>query len=59
MFYDWHESIADVDEDARAEAAAERRQRARMRHWCTECHGNTGPGSPCFIELEPAEDEDA
>lgn len=44
------------DDDLRREAMEERRAHARLWHWCSECHGNTGPGSPCAIEPEP-EDE--
>ena len=44
---------SDIDMDElRAEDEAERR---RLRpHWCSECHGFTGPGSPC----RPDEDDD-
>lgn len=43
---------ADVDEDLRREDRAER---SRSLHWCSVCHGHTGPGSPCAPE--PPEDE--
>lgn len=23
-------------------------RRVYRNHWCMECHGKTGPGSPCF-----------
>jgi hypothetical protein len=42
--------IADVDEDARREAVDERRQRARMNHWCEECRGRSG--GPCDQDPE-------
>ena len=36
--------------ELRAEARAERR---RMRpHWCRDCLGHTGPGSPCAPDDE-------
>lgn len=41
--------------DARAEAQAERAHGRRRRHWCQECRGHTGPGSPCH---EPADDDE-
>jgi hypothetical protein len=52
----------DVDDDLselRAEAAAERR---RLRpHWCSECRGFDGPGSPCYVEPddEPTTEDDS
>lgn len=48
----------DYDYDLRAEAAQERRERARWRHWCEDCHGHTGPGSPCVEEPPEAQDEE-
>jgi hypothetical protein len=47
----------DEREEARAEAIAERRHLARMNHWCRDCLGFTGPGSPCAIEEDEPEDE--
>jgi hypothetical protein len=45
--------------DLRAEDAAQRRKAARLNHWCTECFGRTGPGSPCHVEPDDEpEDED-
>ena len=38
----------DIPNDVREEMADERRRRARDRHWCPECLGHTGPGSPCY-----------
>jgi hypothetical protein len=44
--------------DLRAEARVERRRVARLRHWCSECLGFTGSGSPCALEPdEEPEDE--
>jgi hypothetical protein len=45
------------DADLRAEAMQESRERARLNHWCSECHGHTGPGSPCAVDEEPQEDD--
>lgn len=38
--------------ELRAQDRAERREQAKWRHWCDECHGRIGPGSPCY----PGED---
>ena len=51
----------DIPNDVREEMADERRRRARDRHWCPDCLGHTGPGSPCYQEPEPdpqPEDDD-
>jgi cytochrome c5 len=51
---------SDYDE-LRAEAAAERRATRALYHWCDECHGHTGPGSPCYAggdEDEPQQADD-
>lgn len=47
------------DPDLYAEDVAARRQRARLNHWCEECHGHTGPGSPCAIDEEPGPEDDS
>lgn len=48
------------DDDLRREAINERRERARLHHWCDTCHGFTGPNSPCYDgpEDEPEAEED-
>jgi hypothetical protein len=43
------------DDNNDAERAEARAQRRRWPHWCEECHGHTGRGSPC---AEPPEDTD-
>ncbi|MCC2632146.1 MAG: hypothetical protein K0S48_32 [Ramlibacter sp.] len=43
-FFDNDYEDAEASE-LRAEARAERRRMAP--HWCSTCHGHTGPGSPC------------
>lgn len=43
----------DIPSDVREEMYEERRRRIQARHWCDECHGHTGPGSPCHIEPDP------
>jgi hypothetical protein len=52
-------SLADYDDlrdELRAEAAAERR---RLRpHWCSECRGHTGQGSPCAPDDNEREEEE-
>jgi hypothetical protein len=52
-------SLADYDDlrdELRSEAAAERR---RLRpHWCSECHGHTGQGSPCAPDDDEREEEE-
>ena len=51
--------LEDIPYDVREDMARERARRAQYRHWCEECHGQTGPGSPCAIEPpEPEEQED-
>jgi hypothetical protein len=30
--------------------------RPRRPHWCSVCHGHTGPGSPCATDEEPEDD---
>lgn len=45
----------DVDEDVRREVIDERRRARLARHWCQDCHGHTGPGSPCYVD--PEDDE--
>lgn len=47
----------DPPSDVRDEMAAERRRRARLNHWCAECHGFTGPNSPCWEPEESEENE--
>lgn len=42
----------DIPSDVREEMYEERRARARYRHWCEECHGYTGAGSPCAPDDE-------
>lgn len=42
----------DIPSDVREEMYEERRARARSRHWCEECHGHTGAGSPCAPDDE-------
>ncbi len=53
----------DRDEDDWRDTVDERRERARLNHWCDLCHGHTGPNSPCYSgpdepEPEPAEPEE-
>jgi hypothetical protein len=51
--FDFDDITADEE---RAEAAAERR---RLRpHWCRDCLGRVGPGSPCYEEPEEQENEE-
>lgn len=38
----------DIPDDVLEEMHAERRRRARIRHWCSECHGM--PGGPCIFD---------
>lgn len=45
-------------DEMRAEAAEDRRRSARMNHWCTECNGNVGKGSPCYVEPQEPEPQD-
>ena len=45
------------DDDLRAEALAERRRTAY--HWCSVCHGHTGPGSPCAPDVEEEPEEES
>lgn len=47
----------DAPADLVAEVYAERARYRRMRHFCMECLGRTGPGSPCF-EPEPEEEQE-
>jgi hypothetical protein len=44
------------DDDLRAEARRERAEQSRAWHWCSDCHGHTGPGSPCYDGPEPEEE---
>lgn len=48
---------APVPDDVLEEMHAARRARSRANHWCTTCHGQTGPGSPCYMGEEEPEDE--
>jgi hypothetical protein len=50
---DFHEND---DDDLRAEARRERAEQSRAWHWCSDCHGHTGPGSPCYDGPEPEEE---
>lgn len=49
---------SDYDEDEAMRLRAEDRQeRRRLRtHWCRDCLGFDGLGSPCYVE--PEEDEE-
>jgi hypothetical protein len=52
--------LSEVPGDVLQEWHEERRIAARRNHWCPECRGNTGPGSPCAPEEddnEPEEDQ--
>lgn len=46
------------DDDLRREDIDARRERARLWHWCSTCHGHTGPGSPCYDGPEPEPEDD-
>ncbi|MDB5730725.1 MAG: hypothetical protein JWQ03_620 [Variovorax sp.] len=46
----------DAPYDVLEEMHEQRRRNARLNHWCSTCHGHTGPGSPCAPD-EPEEDE--
>ena len=63
MAYAFGYSFHDDEHDSeRAELAAEARaERRRLGgHWCAECHGHTGPNSPCYAgDEEPEDDEPA
>jgi hypothetical protein len=48
----------DVDMELVYEAREQRRRARRMWHWCDECHGHTGPGSPCYVEPEESRDDE-
>lgn len=51
--------LPDAREEFLAEDRERRRRLARMNHWCRDCLGHTGPGSPCAIEEdEPSTDND-
>lgn len=55
---DWDDY--DPPSDVLDDVIAERKRAAASRHWCTECHGHTGPGSPCHVpddEDEPTEED--
>lgn len=60
QFIDQDGFQADVDEDLRREVIDQRREQARAWHWCSVCHGHTGPGSPCYDgpEDEPEDDSE-
>lgn len=45
----------ECDEDARRDEIDERRRRARLNHWCPECHGMRG--GPCVFGDEEPEPE--
>lgn len=49
---------ADRDEEARRDAIDERRRAARLNHFCMDCLGHVGPGSPCAIEPDPEDETD-
>lgn len=49
----------DIDTDMLEERAIERKRLARLRNWCDDCHGFTGPGSPCHEPEESADGETA
>jgi hypothetical protein len=44
-----------IDQDGFLADHEDREPRPRAAHWCSVCHGHTGPGSPC-AEDEPEEE---
>lgn len=49
---------SEVDMDLIYEAREQRRRERRMWHWCEDCHGHTGPGSPCAVDDEPKDEQE-
>ena len=49
----------DHDDERDYWRAIDREERRRNAyHWCSTCHGRTGPGSPCAVDEEPEQPED-
>lgn len=48
-----------IDQDGIPADYEEREPRARQPHWCSECHGHTGAGSPCAEDVEEDAEEES